>query len=95
MSLISREAVINIILQKRENNNLKRIEADAVDDFELVHRFKSRMSEDDRIKAEVYNLPFVENKGEWIPVIDSYYEDGTQKESHWECSKCGSRGKEK
>ena len=31
-----------------------------------------------------------DNKGEWIFVIDSYYEDGTQKESHWECSKCGS-----
>lgn len=26
----------------------------------------------------------------WIPITDSYYEDGTVKESHWECSKCGS-----
>ena len=29
-------------------------------------------------------------KGEWILVVDSYYEDGTIKENHWECSKCGS-----
>lgn len=26
----------------------------------------------------------------WTPITDSYYEDGTVKESHWECSKCGS-----
>ena len=32
----------------------------------------------------------IENKGEWILVVDSYYEDGTIKENHWECSKCGS-----
>jgi len=32
-----------------------------------------------------------ENKGEWIHVVDSYYKDGREKESHWECSKCGSR----
>ena len=31
-----------------------------------------------------------ENKGEWIHVVDSYHEDGTPYESHWECSKCGS-----
>jgi len=31
-----------------------------------------------------------ENKGKWILVVDSYYEDGTPYESHWECSKCGS-----
>ena len=36
------------------------------------------------------DIPSADNKGEWIHVIDSYYEDGTQKESHWECSKCGS-----
>lgn len=31
-----------------------------------------------------------DNKGEWIVVPDSYHEDGTIYESHWECSKCGS-----
>lgn len=30
------------------------------------------------------------DKGEWIKVIDSWYEDGIPKEMHWECSKCGS-----
>lgn len=37
-----------------------------------------------------YSFPDSENNGEWIPVIDSYYEDGSERERHWECSKCGS-----
>lgn len=38
-----------------------------------------------------YSVPdSAENKGEWIVVPDSYHEDGTIYESHWECSKCGS-----
>ena len=37
----------------------------------------------------LYSFPNIE-KGEWILVVDSYYEDGTIKENHWECSKCGS-----
>lgn len=38
-----------------------------------------------------YSIPDSENKGEWIHVVDSYYKDGRERESHWECSKCGSR----
>lgn len=34
--------------------------------------------------------PDSDNKGEWVVVADSYHEDGTIYESHWECSKCGS-----
>ena len=41
---------------------------------------------------EMYQLEYerADSKGEWILVVDSYYEDGTIKENHWECSKCGS-----
>lgn len=43
-----------------------------------------------QIMEYIDKIPSVENKGEWILVVDSYYEDGTIKENHWECSKCGS-----
>lgn len=40
---------------------------------------------------QTYSFPnSVENKGEWILVVDSYFKDGTIEENHWECSKCGS-----
>lgn len=44
----------------------------------------------DNIFGGLYYPDSAENKGEWISVIDSYHEDGTIYESHWECSKCGS-----
>ena len=38
-----------------------------------------------------YSFPdSAENKGEWMLKVDSYYEDGSARESHWECSNCGS-----
>lgn len=45
-----------------------------VDDIEAIREAISALSE---------------NKGEWLVVVDSYYENGTIKEKHWECSKCG------
>ena len=48
-----------------------------------------RMISDGIRNMPTYSFPNIE-KGEWILVVDSYYEDGTIKENHWECSKCGS-----
>lgn len=45
---------------------------------------KRKEALDEAIKA------ISENKGEWLIVVDKYYENGTIKENHWECSKCGS-----